>query len=346
MVFFRKHQIFFLIISLFASVYCSQSDSTQTYVIRDGDTLEAIANEFQMSIEELLSINNLKERKLPPIGTELKIKIREIKISEEKLSKTENLTPSNELWFPWYGYVYYVQLNDNIEKISKRFGTHVELISAMNNLRNNKIYLGQRLYMVPGFRFFSYSNGTPTNGSLSNAAALPPMPGVYYRKNLERRAYYANHKVVQWVIDAIAKVAYYFPDTSLAVVGDLSFEHGGTIARHASHRNGLDVDIGYYFLDNAELKTFKVADTGSIDSSRTALLIMGLFDSRMIDKIFIDKGLQDIIRFSINQISKGHPFYMSEWNKRVRHWPNHKDHMHVRFKNPATLFETEELDAP
>jgi len=99
----------------------------------------------------------------------------------------------------------------------------------------------------------------------------------------------------------------------------------------------LDITLSVILLPNAT--------TGNLDAARTALLVMGLLDTRMVDKIFMDKSLHELIRSYLYQLHPS-PRIMAEWTRCIRHWPNHKDHMHVRFKNPASLVETDETDEP
>ena len=330
-------------ILLFISLLSNPEQEIAIHKVREGDTLKKIALEYQMEVKELMKINNLKEQKLPKLGTDLKVIIK--KYVPVELPKYYRVSKQDPLWFPMFGYVYYVQLGDSLEKIGKKFGLSTDYIANLNNLKKKHIYLGQRLYLIPSFRYRSYSTGRPTRGSIQNSAVFPPMPGIYYRKNLQRHAYYGHASIVQWSIDAIARVQYYYPNGQPVVVGDLGRKYGGRIARHMSHRNGLDIDIGYYFLMPVATDRFTTARTNTIDGKRTALLIMGLFDSKMIDVIFIDRSLQPIILMFFKQIVKK-TSYLADWNRCIKHWNNHKDHMHVRFKNPATLGMFGEFEAP
>lgn len=94
----------------------------------------------------------------------------------------------------------------------------------------------------------SASVGSPTEGSLTGGVPLPLHgPGYVFnpRKAPERR--YGTWEMVRALMDAAAAVHDTNPGNTL-VVGDLSFENGGDINGHASHRAGRDVDVMFYLL--------------------------------------------------------------------------------------------------
>lgn len=113
----KKIAIFILIIN---SIYASGFDS---YLVKKGDTLNKIALEKNIDIDKLIELNDIKNPDLIYPGT-----ILSIGKSSEQLFK------------------YRVKKNDNLWKISKKFGISMEKIIELNNIKNpNLIYPGMKL---------------------------------------------------------------------------------------------------------------------------------------------------------------------------------------------------------
>jgi murein endopeptidase len=109
-----------------------------------------------------------------------------------------------------------------------------------------------------------------------------------------------------------------FPDAPRLGIGDLSRPRGGNFGRrygglgHASHQNGLDVDIYYPRLDRRETHPRSV---GRVDFE----LAQDLADR------FVAAGAQYVF--------VGYATPLRGPRRRVVKWPNHNDHMHVRIHN-------------
>lgn len=95
--------------------------SEVTYTVRSGDSLYKIANQFNITVDQLKSYNNLKTDLLS-IGQVLKI---------PKSTQT----------------VYVVESGDSLWKIANRFGTTVDAIRKKNNLSTDILSIGQKLYI-------------------------------------------------------------------------------------------------------------------------------------------------------------------------------------------------------
>ena len=64
---------------------------------------------------------------------------------------------------------------------------------------------------------------------------------------------YGNDRLVRIVLNVLAGYARSHPDAPLVGIGDFSRPHGGYFGpKHASHQNGLDVDVYYPRLDGRE----------------------------------------------------------------------------------------------
>ena len=97
-------------------------NSTVTYIVKKGDSLYKIANSFNISVDSIKEINNLKNNNLS-IGQILKI----------PTSVGQN------------GITYTVKYGDNLYSIARKYNTTVDSIKRKNNLSSNLLSVGQKL---------------------------------------------------------------------------------------------------------------------------------------------------------------------------------------------------------
>ncbi len=102
----------------------SLNEESDYYVVKKGDSLWSIAKKYNMTVDELKSINNLKSNLLS-IGQRLKIK---------ESNDNQN--------------IYIIKKGDTLYKIANMYGTTVDNLKALNNLKNNNLSIGQKL-IVP-----------------------------------------------------------------------------------------------------------------------------------------------------------------------------------------------------
>jgi hypothetical protein len=113
----------------------------------------------------------------------------------------------------------------------------------------------------------SRSLGRPTNGRLVNGVPFPPQGETFFTwdpilkrspNRLWRR--YATIDTVSRVLQVLQEFRAANPDAPRVGVGDLSRPQGGVFDRrygglgHASHQNGLDVDVYYPRIDGREVR--------------------------------------------------------------------------------------------
>lgn len=91
-----------------------------TYTVKKGDTLYSIARNYNISVNELMNLNNLSTSLLTPGQTLL--------IPKEKVEQT-----------------YIVQQGDTLYSIAKKFNTTVDNLKQKNNLTSNILTIGQKL---------------------------------------------------------------------------------------------------------------------------------------------------------------------------------------------------------
>ena len=100
------------------------------------------------------------------------------------------------------------------------------------------------------------------------------------------------------------------PRAPRVVVGDISFEGGGPMDAHVSHQNGLDVDIYYPRLDG-DLREPRSPDA--------------------IDRRLAQDLLDRFIAAGARMVFVGYATGLHGPAKVVIPYPQHENHMHVRF---------------
>ena len=143
---------------------------TELYQVKAGDTLYSIANKYNISVNELKTINNLTNNNLS-IGQLLNVPsglslvnsyvvekgdtlysiAKKFDISINKLKEYNNLTNNllnvgQKILIPiGEDTTYVVKRGDTIYSIAREFNTTVDKIKKLNNLDNNIISIGQIL---------------------------------------------------------------------------------------------------------------------------------------------------------------------------------------------------------
>ena len=165
------------------------------------------------------------------------------------------------------------------------------------------------------------SIGLPYAGHLQDGTQLPIEgpdwvtwnPNTDSRPNLPGRLYGHEH-TIRTIIEVLARYRKAHPNAPQVVVGDISLRGGGVMDQHVSHENGLDVDI-YYPRRDGWLQA--PTSTAQIDRRLSQDLLDG-FVASGASKIFV-----------------GYSTDLRGPRAVVIPYPNHENHMHVRFRNPS-----------
>ena len=143
---------------------------TDLYQVKTGDTLYSIANKYNISVNELKTINNLNNNNLAvgqllnvPSGLSLVNSYivekgdtlysiaKKFDISVNKLKEYNNLNNNllnvgQKILIPIdEDTTYIVKSGDTLYKIAREFNTSVDEIKRLNNLGNNILSIGQIL---------------------------------------------------------------------------------------------------------------------------------------------------------------------------------------------------------
>lgn len=102
----------------------SNQVSDNYYKVKSGDTLWSIARKYGLTINEIKTVNNLKDNTLS-IGQLLYIPIKETVDIEEK--------------------IYTVKEGDTLYSIARQYNLTVDELKELNNLNNNVLSIGQKL---------------------------------------------------------------------------------------------------------------------------------------------------------------------------------------------------------
>jgi murein endopeptidase len=169
----------------------------------------------------------------------------------------------------------------------------------------------------------SQSLGVPGDGRLVHGVRLPAAGPHYFTWDplLHRRPdrpwrRWGNDELVRTLLGIIATYAAQHPGAPRVGVGDLSRPHGGPFGpRHATHQNGLDVDVYYPRRDRRERPPLTV---DQIDH-RLAQDLVDLFVRAGVELVFVGP----------NTGLAGPPGVVQVlWN--------HDNHLHARIYNPAS----------
>ena len=94
----------------------------------------------------------------------------------------------------------------------------------------------------------SRSIGVPDRGRLQDGVQLPETGSLFIRDS-RREAMFGTEELVGLIGRAANRVGEAHPGPKL-IVGDISRARGGRLHPHRSHRNGRDVDLGFYLVDD------------------------------------------------------------------------------------------------
>ncbi|HEY5924879.1 MAG TPA: penicillin-insensitive murein endopeptidase, partial [Kofleriaceae bacterium] len=167
-----------------------------------------------------------------------------------------------------------------------------------------------------------------------------------YRVRRPEAAYGAPY-VVDHLRHSIAEVRALYPGVHTLAIGDLSAEGGGKLDRHKSHQSGLDVDVGFYFTQIPDGYPEQFAPAGdTLDVQATWALVTAFARTTDLDDgvamMFLDYALQKRLyqwaqKRGTPESDLEHLFQYPRGKDAqvglIRHWPNHADHVHVRFKS-------------
>ena len=105
--------------------------------VRRGDTLSAIATQYNTTVSKISRANNIKKNYLIAAGKVLKIPNKGIRVTNTKPKSSKKKLSS--------AISYVVKQGDNLWIIARRYGSTTKSILAANNLSGSSLHIDQRL---------------------------------------------------------------------------------------------------------------------------------------------------------------------------------------------------------
>lgn len=309
------------------------------HVVKRGESLSKIAKDYECSVRELKRANGIQGAKIhrgealaiPPCGRAHKPapKARTGEARRHRVVRGESLS-----------------------RIARTYGCSTDALRRQNGIEGSVIYPGQELTIPtdasgPGTLpapTVEQSVGKPQKGRLVNATRLTNGKGYYLRR---KDRTYGTLETVTHIKRAISTVRKKYPKLHRLAIGDLSSRHGGPLSGHRSHQSGRDIDIGLYYekRPSGYPAEFVPGSANNLDLAATWALVEALASSAGkpggVERIFLDYSLQKALyswgrKHGVRKqtLRKILQYPRGRWadDGIVRHFPNHVDHLHVRFR--------------
>lgn len=289
-----------------------------------GDTLSCIAQRYGVSLSQLQSDNPHATRRLET-GTRLRI----VGGTDPRAADPE---ASSE------PVLHRIVAGDNLTRIARRYDLTLDELRALNpRLDPDVVRVGRQL--VVGHAAASESVGVPWCGHVAGARQLGEHPG-YVLRNPARS--WATSRTIGRLRRAFDVLGRRDPRAPRVRVHDLSLEGGGAIDDHRSHQSGRDVDITYYRRTGCGPQgcPLERVDPEQLDVRHQWMLMQTWLRAGDAEAIYVDYGLQSALYREARrrgatraQLASWFQYPRGPRNADgvIRHFPNHRDHFHVRF---------------
>ena len=142
--------------------------SAASYTVKSGDTLSGIASQYNTTVNQIVSLNQLSNPNLIYVGQVLKLKNSQTTNSSSSSSSSTAATTAG---------TYTVKAGDTLSAIASRYSTSSSTLASLNSLSNpNLIYVGQVL-KVSSNASTSSSTSSSTNSTVTTAASYTVKAG-------------------------------------------------------------------------------------------------------------------------------------------------------------------------
>ena len=181
--------------------------------------------------------------------------------------------------------------------------------------------------------------GAPANGCLAGAGSLPPTGPGFVSIRRERNRFYGHPELIRFVEDLAERLAR--RTDKVLMVGDLAQPRGGRMASlHASHQNGLDVDLWLELAENEDrarrLRSVDPDPQSMVSGDKGLASAWGPHQRFLIQAAAEDPRVD---RLFVNPAIKRHLCAVTDedrtWLRKVRPWWGHDAHIHVRLRCPT-----------
>lgn len=133
--------------------FVADSGETQTYRIKSGDTLGAIARRYRTTVAYLRDLNDIPQRKVLRIGMRIQVpdrtpvQNRQVQASKKSAPQPRQVSSAPALST---GRIYVVQAGDSLFTIAKKYSTSVAELKRLNNIKNGRLLKVGAKIKLPG----------------------------------------------------------------------------------------------------------------------------------------------------------------------------------------------------
>jgi hypothetical protein len=279
-----------------------------------GDSMSTLAGRFMVSVQELAEWNQLDEAVLPKVGQRLRVfsHVPSVERFRLRIKLKEDST--------W-------------RQMADRYQLPLATMLALNKrTKSGRIRAGKRITVY-------VTKDRWNKRWLDGGLQLQSRPGLIV-KHLE---WSWGRPVTVRTIEAVADlINETFPGSSM-VVGDLSLKRGGRFPPHTAHQGGLDADLGLFVGDEPATVKFSHIKPRAMDSQRTWFMLHELIKSGRVARILLDWYHQAALYkqaqaagLSEELLKAWFQYPAKRWKQTglIRHYKGHKNHIHIRFKEP------------
>lgn len=195
----------------------------------------------------------------------------------------------------------------------------------------------------------SQAIGFYSNGSLIEGFTLPDEGFAHLKIFRLRDRAWGTKTLIDTLLSSAAALRRNFPKGDRVQIGDMSASEGGFLSRHSSHQNGLDADVAYLNKNHIERDPDVWGEAGfaedfvvngkltkTFDTTRNWFLLKEIVLRRGVSRIFVDPIIKKTFCAKSLTIDPKLDFETrTEVLRRLRPYPNHDDHFHMRVDCPS-----------
>jgi len=278
-----------------------------------GEGVDVLAERFKVTPEQLCAWNGLGPEE-PEVGRRLKVLSV---IGEVERFRLRVRVKKDTTW----------------RRLARRYELPLSTLLALNRRkRGGKVSKGRLITTyVKKERW--------TRLYLDGGISLEARPGLVVKHPEWAWGRPVTVRTIEQVAD---RVDHRYPGSSM-VAGDLSKRRGGRFPPHAGHRGGLDADLGLFVVDEPCTIRFRPLKRSRLDAERTWFMVRTFLETGRVERILLDWHLQGVLYnqarkegLDDEKLESYFQYPRKKWKKKgtIRHHKGHRNHLHLRFREP------------